>query len=56
MDQCSRHDIPPAISVDLADRPGHALDIGLDALLTKVLTGQRLGDSITSVGSAVEPH
>ena len=44
MVQCSRHDIPPAVEGDLTDRPGHDLDVGLEALAIAVLTGRRLGD------------
>src|ERR1700689_4158510 len=29
MDQCSRHDIPPAVRGDLTDRQGHDLTLGL---------------------------
>lgn len=32
MDQCSRHDIPPAVTGDLTDRQGHDLDIELETL------------------------
>jgi hypothetical protein len=44
MDQCSRHDIPPAVRGDLTDQQGHDLDVGLEALDCKVLTYWRLGD------------
>jgi hypothetical protein len=44
MDQCSRHDIPPAVRGDLTDQPGHDLDLGLEALEHVVLTCWRLGD------------
>jgi hypothetical protein len=30
MNQCSWHDTPPAISVVLTDRPGHALELELE--------------------------
>ncbi len=38
MDQCSRHDIPPAITGDLTSRQGHDLDLGLKARAAAVLT------------------
>jgi hypothetical protein len=44
MDQCSRHDIPPAVRGDLTDQQGHDLDVGLEALGLIVLTCWRLGD------------
>jgi hypothetical protein len=44
MDQCSRHDIPPAVRGDLTDQPGHDLDLGLEARERVVLTCWRLGD------------
>ena len=44
MDQCSRHDIPPAVRGDLTDQQGHDLTVGLKALPTTVLTYWRLGD------------
>jgi len=34
MNQCSKHDTPPAISVVLTNRPGHDLDLELVAQLT----------------------
>jgi hypothetical protein len=43
MDQCSRHDTPPAFSVILADRLGHDLAIELTVQFPEVLTSQRLG-------------
>jgi hypothetical protein len=43
MVQCSRHDIPPAVEGDLTDRPGHDLDVGLEALAVAVLTRRWLG-------------
>ena len=42
MDQCSRHDIPPAVQGDLTDRQGHALTVELKAQPDSVLTCQRL--------------
>jgi hypothetical protein len=47
MDQCSRHDTPPAFSVDLTNRSGHALRLELFALIVVVLTDQRFGDIIS---------
>ena len=38
MDQCSRHDIPPAVRGDLTDQQGHDLGLGLNALGRAVLT------------------
>jgi len=49
MDQCSRHDIPPAVRGDLTDQTGHDLVLGLEALETVVLTGWRLGDQLPSL-------
>jgi hypothetical protein len=43
MNQCSRHDIPPAVEGDLTDRQGHDLGIGLETLELVVLTCRRLG-------------
>jgi hypothetical protein len=43
MDQCSRHDTPPALSVSLTNWLGHDLAIGLKALRDEVLTSQWLG-------------
>ena len=57
MDQCSRHDIPPAIRGDLTDQQGHDLNVGLDALGPSVLTCQRLGDHpIHERNGVVDPH
>jgi hypothetical protein len=44
MDQCSRHDIPPAVRGDLTDQQGHDLVIELEAQARRVLTRWRLGD------------
>ena len=44
MDQCSRHDIPPAVRGDLTDQQGHDLTLGLKARAHAVLTCRRLGD------------
>jgi hypothetical protein len=41
MDQCSGHDIPPAIGL-LADRKGHDLEVRLATLVKQVLTLRRL--------------
>jgi hypothetical protein len=41
MDQCSGHDIPPAIGL-LADRKGHDLEIELKTRASEVLTLRRL--------------
>jgi len=57
MVQCSnRHVIPPAIKVDLTDRPAHDLGVGLDVQASAVLTGQRLGTILTPKSRTVEPH
>jgi hypothetical protein len=57
MVQCSQHVIPPAIQVHLTNRPAHDLELGLDVLRISVLTGQRLGTSLTQdVGEVVDPH
>jgi len=50
MDQCSRHDIPPAIRGDLTDRQRHDLDLELEALAATVLICWRLGDQPHSLG------
>jgi hypothetical protein len=50
MDQCSRHDIPPAVRGDLTNQQGHDLNVGLKALGPSVLTCQRLGDHPHSHG------
>jgi hypothetical protein len=44
MDQCSRHDIPPAVRGDLTDQSGHDLTLGLEVLGNAVLTCWRLGN------------
>jgi hypothetical protein len=46
MDQCSRHDIPPAVRGDLTDQQGHNLELELEALATVVLTCWWLGDQL----------
>jgi hypothetical protein len=43
MDQCSKHDTPPAFSANLTDRSGHVLRLELGAQIATVLTDQRLG-------------
>jgi hypothetical protein len=56
MVQCSQHVIPAALAVDLTDRPAHDLAIGLEVRDSMVLTGQRLGTSLTPKGEPVEAH
>ena len=56
MEQCSKHDTPPAFSAVLTKRPGHHLLLELDAQADTVLTGRWLGDSITQKNEAVQPH
>jgi hypothetical protein len=41
MDQCSKHDTPPAFSANLTDRSGHVLRLELGAQIVLVLTDQR---------------
>jgi hypothetical protein len=43
MDQCSKHDTPPAFSANLTSRSGHILRLELGAQIVMVLTDQRLG-------------
>jgi hypothetical protein len=43
MDQCSKHDTPPAFSVVLTNRPGHVLRLELETQIVLVLTDRRLG-------------
>jgi hypothetical protein len=43
MDQCSKHDTPPAFSANLTNRSGHILRLELRAQIVMVLTDQRLG-------------
>jgi hypothetical protein len=47
MDQCSKHDTPPAFSADLTNQSGHVLRLELAALARPVLTDQRFGDIIS---------
>jgi len=56
MDQCSKHDTPPAFSADLTNRSGHSLQLELKAQNCPVLTARRLGDSITQESGAVQTH
>ena len=42
MDQCSWHDTPPALSVNLTDQLGPALDIEIESQARKELTSQQL--------------
>ena len=46
MDQCSRHDIPPAVRGDLTDQQGHDLTLGLKARPTQC---SPVGGSVTSL-------
>jgi len=43
MDQCSKHDTPPAFSAVLTNRSGHVLRLELDAQIVIVLTDRRFG-------------
>ena len=45
MDQCSRHDIPPAVRLP-TNRRGHALALVLVALYSRVVTRRRFGLSM----------
>jgi hypothetical protein len=56
MDQCSRHDTPPAFPVILTNRTGHDLNLELDTRLTTVLTARRLGDSLAFKFETVQSH
>ncbi|HEY2302990.1 MAG TPA: hypothetical protein VGH66_13920 [Acidimicrobiales bacterium] len=58
MDQCSKHDIPPAVKGDLTHRQGHDLAVELKALERAVLTCRRLSlTSLTdSLDEVVDPH
>jgi hypothetical protein len=47
MVQCSKHVIPPAITIGLTDRPAHDLGLELNAQGPTVLTDQRLGTILT---------
>jgi hypothetical protein len=42
MVQCSKHVIPPAVQVDLTNRPAHDLVLELQAQRATVLTNRRL--------------
>ena len=50
MDQCSRHDTPSALQAALTNQPGHDLTLGIDAPGAAVLTGRRLGTSLSRWG------
>jgi hypothetical protein len=54
MDQCSKHDTPPAFSVVLTNRSGHVLRLELEAQIVVVLTDQRFGDILSN--QDVEHH
>jgi hypothetical protein len=57
MDQCSRHDIPPAVRGDLTDQQGHDLSLGFETLEIAVLTCWRLGDHPHLMDEeVVDPH
>lgn len=56
MVQCSKHVIPPAITIDLTHRPAHDLDLGLNVQPHTVLTGQRLATILDPKVRKVEPH
>jgi hypothetical protein len=57
MDQCSnRHATPAAISTVLADRRGHALAVGLDVLLTPVLTRRSGSSTSLTKTRLIETH
>jgi len=43
MDQCSKHDTPPAFSAVLTNRSGHVLRLELETQIVEVLTDQRFG-------------
>jgi hypothetical protein len=57
MDQCSRHDIPPAVEGDLTDRQGHDLNVGLKP---GSIQCSPVGGSVASLASSrsevVDPH
>jgi hypothetical protein len=54
MDQCSKHDTPPAFSADLTNRPGHSLRLELEVQIVLVLTDRRFGDILSN--QDVEHH
>ena len=57
MDQCSEHDIPPAVRGNLTDQKGHDLTLGLEAREAAVLTCWWLGTSLAvSAVRLVDPH
>ena len=49
MDQCSRHDIPPAVSL-LTNRTGHDLVLGIMSRGPRVIIARRLGDQPVKIG------
>ena len=58
MDQCSKHDIPPAVNGNLTNQQGHDLGVELKALETSVLTCRRLSQTslAQSRSPVVDPH
>jgi hypothetical protein len=48
MDQCSQHDTPPAFSVVLTNRSGHALRLELEVQNVLVLTDRRFDDILSN--------
>jgi hypothetical protein len=56
MVQCSRHVIPAALEVGLTNQPAHDLALRLEVQALLVLTGQRLGTTLTPTSEDVEPH
>jgi hypothetical protein len=56
MDQCSWHDTPPAISVNLTNWSGHDLPIEIEHRHERILTDQWLGDGIDRLGDPVHCH
>jgi hypothetical protein len=51
MVQCSKHVIPPAITANLANRPAHDLELGLNTQRVPVLTNRRLRTSLLAHAS-----
>jgi hypothetical protein len=58
MDQCSGHDIPPAVRGDLTSQQGHDLTLGLKARGAAVLTCWWLSrpSSPTDCDKVIDPH
>ena len=58
MDQCSRHDIPPAVGGDLTTSRGTFLSLEFKTWATSVLTRRQLSStSLTHFRSeVVDPH